>query len=102
MGMKISPYLLAVLLMTCGIADVSPALAEDTPSETSAAVTSILFEYNADEFVSYGIQDNGFLEITFASNTPEALYNEILNKLQKHPDINGVLAGKGGPTCSIF
>jgi hypothetical protein len=88
--------------MTCSVADTSPVLAEDAPSKTSAAVTNILFEYDADEFASYSIRDSGFLDITFARNTPDALYSEMLNKLQKHPDIKGVLAGRGGPTCSRF
>ena len=101
MRWKISPYLIAVF-MTCGIAGVGPVLAEDAESKSSAAVTNILFEYDADEFASYGISDSGFLDITFASNTPETLYSEILNKLQKHPDIKGVLPGRDGPTCSRF
>lgn len=88
--------------MTCGIAGTGPVLAEDALSKTSAAVTNILFDHDADEFASYDIRDSGFLDITFARNTPDALYSEILNKLQKHPDIKGVLAGKGGPTCSRF
>gem|GEM_PF-1278149 len=101
MRWKLAPYLL-VVLMTCGIVGVSPVLAEDPMSKTSAAVTNILFEYDADEFASYSIRDSGFLDITFARNTPDALYSEMLNKLKKHPDIKGVLAGKGGPTCSRF
>ena len=101
MRWKISPYLIAVIL-TCSIAGASPALAEDAPEKTSAAVTNILFEYDADEFASYRIRDSGFLDITFARNTPDALYSEMLNKLKKHPDIKGVLAGREGPTCSRF
>ncbi len=101
MRWKFGPYLFAVL-MTCGIAGTGPVLAEDALSKTSAAVTNILFDHDADEFASYDIRDSGFLDITFARNTPDALYSEILNKLQKHPDIKGVLAGKGGPTCSRF
>lgn len=101
MRWKILPFLI-VLIMMYGIAGASSVLADDPESKTSAAVTGILFEYDADEFASYRIRDSGFLDITFARNTPDALYSEILNKLQKHPDINGVLAGRGGPTCSRF
>jgi len=57
---------------------------------------------DADEFSSYSIEDDGFLDITFARNTPDVLYSEILNKLQKHPDIKGVLAGKSGTSCSVL
>ena len=101
MRWKFSPYLIAVV-MICYIAGASPVLAEDATSKTSAAVTNILFEYDADDFASYSIRDSGFLDITFARNTPDALYSEMLNKLKTHPDIKGVLAGKGGPTCSRF
>ena len=101
MRLKFVSYLFAVLV-TCGTAGTSSVLAEDALTKTSSAVTSILFEYDANEFASYGIRDDGFLDITFARNTPDALYSEILNKLQQHPDIKGVLAGKGGPVCSRF
>jgi hypothetical protein len=40
--------------------------------------------------------------ISFASNMPDALYSDLLAKLQKHPDINGVIAGKGGRACRRF
>lgn len=101
MRWKYAPYFLAIF-MTYAIAGASPVLAEDATSRTSAAVTNILFEYDADDSASYSIRDNGFLDITFARNTPDALYSEILNKLKNHPDIKGVLAGRGGPTCSRF
>ena len=101
MRLKITPYLFSVL-MAFGLAGTGSAHAEDALSKTSSAVANILFEYDADEFASYSIQDDGFLDITFARNTPDALYSEILNKLQKHPDIKGVLAGKGGPSCPRF
>jgi len=96
-----APYWLA-LVMTCGLSGTSPALAENAQEKTSAAVTNLLFEYDADEFASYRIRDDGSLDITFARNTPDTLYSEMLNKLQKHPDIKGVLAGRGGPTCNRF
>lgn len=101
MRLKVAPYLLAAF-MTFNVVGASRVLAEDALSKTSSAVANILFEHDADEFASYSIKDNGFLDITFARNTPDALYSEILNKLQKHPDIKGVLAGKGGPSCPRF
>jgi len=88
--------------MACSIAAASTVLAEDAVSKANRAVTNIIFEYDAGEFASYRIRDTGYVEITFARNTPDKLYSEILNKLQKHPDIKGVLAGKDGPTCSRF
>jgi len=94
----------AVLLLALlgGLMGGGPAVAEDAVSKASAAVSGVLFDYDGDEFASYAIRDSGFVDITFASNTPDALYGEILNKLQMHPDIKGVLSGKGGPVCSRF
>ena len=50
----------------------------------------------AGEFASYLIRLDGLADISFANNMPDALYSELLAKLQKHPDINGLIAGKGG------
>jgi hypothetical protein len=89
--------LLSVLLLTV------PALrAADEVDKASAAVTSILFESSADEFTTYVIKDDGWVDIIFARNTPDDVYSAILAKLQSHPDIKGVLAGRGGPTCALF
>jgi hypothetical protein len=88
--------------MLCGVVGTESVLAEDAESKTSAAVADILFKYNADEFSSYVIGEDGSLDFTFARNTPEVLYSKILNELKNHPDIKGVIAGKDGPTCSSF
>ena len=96
-----SHYLLAVLL-AFGIASSNAVLAEDVTSKANLAAANVIFDHDAHEFSSYSVNDVGFLDITFASNTPDALYSEILNNLQKHPDIKGVLSGKNGPVCSTF
>jgi len=101
MQAKFISFLLAVLMMLAVIG-MTPARADDPASAASAAVSGILFEYDADEFTSYTINDAGRVDITFARNTPEALYSKILNKLQTHPGIKSVLAGRGGPVCSRF
>lgn len=93
---------LLLAFLAGGVIATGPVVAEDAVSKASAAVSGVLFDYDGDEFASYAIRDSGFVDITFASNTPDALYGEILNKLQKHPDIKGVLSGKGGPVCSRF
>jgi hypothetical protein len=99
---KIRSCLLSVLLV-CGAVAATPARGEeDALSKAGTAVANVLFENDADEFASYGVRDNGFVDVVFARNTPDNLYNDILSKLQHHPDIKGVLAGKGGPTCSRF
>lgn len=101
MRRKLSLAVLAFFIIY-GVAGTGSVLAEDARSKASAAVTGILFDYNASDFSSYIVNEDGSLDFTFASNTPDAIYSEILNALQKNPDIKGVLAGKNGPTCSSF
>lgn len=86
------------------VLNAAPARAEeDAQSRSDRAVANLLFEYEgAEEFASYLIRPDGLADISFASNMPDALYSEILAKLQKHPDINGVIAGKGGHACKRF
>lgn len=95
--------LYARVILVC-LALVSSAVvnADGELDKASAALTGILFEFSAEEFTSYSIKENGWVDITFARNTPDALYSQILGKLESHPDIKGVLAGKGGPSCPLF
>ncbi len=94
-------------LVICAVAGFSlhfslPATAEDAYSKATSAVTSIIFDAGAEDFMSYAVRDDGYVDVTFARNTPDATYSAILAKLQSHPDIKGVLAGRGGPTCTTF
>jgi len=89
--------------MVYGIAAANTVLAEDSKdlnSKATDAVTEILFDVDIDDLASYTINNKGFLDITFASNTPDLLYSLMLNKFRHHPDIKGVLAGRGGPASS--
>jgi len=90
-------FVTAITLFTGGA-----ALAADAETKATDAVTAILFENQADEFATYRINDKGEVDIVFARNTPDLTYSMILNKLKHHPDIPSVLAGKGGPKCSLF
>ena len=104
MLLKFTSYLLAAL-MVYGISTASTALAEDFKdlnSKATDAVTEILFDADIDNLATYKISEKGFLDITFAKNTPDLLYSVMLNKFLHHPDIKGVLAGRGGPSCSHF
>jgi hypothetical protein len=93
--------LLLALVLLAGIP--SSALAGEAQDKADLAVANILFDYDgANEFASYRVNDSGFVDITFASNMPDALYSEILDRLQHNPDIGGVLAGRGGSACSFF
>ena len=78
------------------------ALAADAETKATDAVTAILFKNHADEFATYRVNDEGEVDIVFARNTPDLTYTMILNQLKHHPDISSVLAGKGGPNCSLF
>lgn len=92
----------SIILIFLALSAPTSPLAESELDKASVAVTGILFEHGADEFTTYIIKEDGSVDITFARNTPDAVYGEILNKLQSHPDIKGVLAGKGGPSCALF
>lgn len=96
-----------VRLLVCAVTAIClhtslPAMAEDAYSKATSAVTSIIFDFGAEEFVSYGVRDNGYVDVTFARNTPDGIYNAMLEKFRSHPDIHGVMAGRGGPTCTTF
>jgi hypothetical protein len=79
------------------------AFAEGAQDKADLAVANILFDYDTPaEFASYRVNDTGFVEIVFASNMPDSVYAELLDKLNKHPDIADVLAGRGGPICSLW
>lgn len=74
----------------------------DALTRVDAAVANILFDFDgADEFASYRVNEDGFVDIVFARNMPDKVYSELLTRLQNHPDISGVLAGKGGPACQV-
>jgi len=99
-----SKYLkiLMVFIISISFGVISPAFANDAESRATDALTSILFDHEAESFTTYKISNKGFVDITFANNTPDLIYSLILNKSLRHPDIKGVLAGRGGPTCSSF
>ena len=77
--------------------------ASDMQSKADLAVANILFDFDAPaEFATYRIRDDGLVEIVFAGNMPDKVYSDVLAKLNNHPDIPDVLAGRGGPPCSLW
>lgn len=87
----------------CCLMAVSTVIFADEQSQADAAVANTLFEYDgSEEYASYRVSDNGAVDLIFARNTPDKLYEDILNKLQNHPHISSVLASKGGPACRLF
>jgi hypothetical protein len=93
--------IIAVLLAMLSLA--TPAAASDAQFKADSAVADILFEYDgSEEYASYAVSEEGFVDITFARNIPDELYSDILNRLKNHEDIDGVLAGTSGPSCRLF
>ncbi len=94
--------LLSGLLLVVSIL-AAPVSASDAQFKADSAVADILFDYDGSEqFASYAVNQDGFVDITFSKNIPDTLYSEILQRLQNHADIDGVLAGTGGPSCRLF
>jgi len=94
---------LFAFFLTATLFSSSPVFAEeDAESMATHAVTDIIFDNTAEEFISYRISSKGEVDLIFARNTPDAVYSDILNKMKKHPDIRSVIAGKGGPSCGMF
>jgi len=76
-----------------------PAIAG--PGEAENAVTNILFEENM-ENASYAFRGDGFVDILFGVAVPEGDYIRIVERIRKHPDIPGVLSGRGkGNYCAV-
>jgi hypothetical protein len=94
---------LGICVLLLGFGLVMPVSASDAQFQADSAVADILFEYDgAETFATYAVAEDGFVDITFASNIPDELYSEILSRLQEHRAITGVLAGTSGPACSLF
>ncbi len=88
-----------VIVMFVSLLVALPAFAGQAESED--AVTNILFEESM-ENVSYSFRSDGFVDIWFGPAVPEKDYSRIVERLRKHPDIPGVLAGRGSKNyCSI-
>lgn len=74
--------------------------AGDRQYQSDAAVADILFSFDgSEEYASYAVREDGFVDITFARNIPDELYGAILSELQNDPRIPGVISGKTGPVC---
>lgn len=63
-------------------------------AESENAVTAILFDENM-ENASYSLREDGFVDILFGPAVDEKIYIHIVERMRKHPDIPGVLSGRG-------
>ena len=96
------PFALITVLSVSFLISALACAEEDPQAKADLAVANILFEYEfGSEFASYRVDDNGFVDILMARNTPDEIYAEILTLMQNHPDIDGVLASKSGPACKV-
>ena len=92
-----------ILIFVVLLFSFSAALHADELGRADSAVANILFEYEgSEEYASYRANEDGSVDLVFARNTPDELYEKILTQLQNHPDISSVLASKGGPACKLF
>ena len=91
---------ISLCLLSMSLSTVAHA---DELLKADSAVANILFEYDgSEEYATYKVNEDGSVDLIFARNAPDSLYDEILTKLQDNPEINGVLASKGGPACKLF
>jgi len=99
MSRKIAGF---ILLACCMLVTATGYAEDNKQSKADAAVANILFDYDfGSEFATYRVNEDGFVDIIMAKNTPAKVYSEILNRLQNHPDIDGVMPSKSGPACSV-
>lgn len=90
-------------IAACALLSAVPAQANDVEAKAGEAVANVLFDFDgSNEFVSYHVRPDGFVDAVFARNTPDQIYNDVVERMRANPDIKGVLAGRGGPTCSRF
>jgi hypothetical protein len=88
-------FVFFALAMLCA----QPAFAGADEAEN--AVTAILFDANM-ENVSCAFRKDGFVDILFGVAVPEAEYVRIVEQIRAHPDVRGVLAGRGsGNYCKV-
>lgn len=78
------------LALAMGLATLAAA-AGKAPAE--AALTRILQAERITN-VSYKVHDDGFIHIVFSGRMMDADYERVLELLNRHPDIPGVLAAR--------
>jgi len=92
-----------VAIWLIALVSIAPNLNADELLKADSATANILFDYDgSEEYASYKANEDGSVDLIFASNTPDKLYEDILTRLQNHPHISSVLASKGGPACKLF
>jgi len=85
--------LLRPLLGTVLAAASCISLAAD-PQSAEAATADVLFNLDI-ENASYKVRHDGYVDISFGPRLPETDYQAAITALKAHPDIPGILAGRG-------
>ena len=68
-----------LLLVTFLFVSFSSLAQADALSKADLAVANILFDFDgSDQFASYRVNDDGFVNIVFARNMPDKIYGAIL------------------------
>ena len=85
---------LPVTLLAAALLIATSARAGD-PDTTLAAVADVLFDMGI-ENASFKARHDGHLDIEFGPSLPDEQYAAAIARLKAHPDIPGLLAGRGG------
>lgn len=80
----------------------SGMVATESAAQAEDAVTTILFDNDAGDFTSYRVHSNGTVEVFFARNTPNDIYQSLTSELRDHSAINRLRVNRSGPTCNRF
>jgi hypothetical protein len=79
------------------------AWGQDRSTRAEKALTELLFTEDADDFTAYRfINSRGYVEISFASNTPRDTAKGLLDKIRALPDVAGARENFGGSPCKRF
>ena len=65
------------------------------PQAAFAATGDVLFELDI-ENASFKVRHDGYVDILFGPSLPDDAMQQAIEKLRAHPDIPGILAGRGG------
>ena len=77
-------------------------VATESAMQSEDAVAAILFEYGADGFTTYKVERSGAVEVSFARDTPDEVFNELVDVLRAHPDTGRVRVDRSAPACGLF
>ncbi|MES9833444.1 MAG: hypothetical protein ABW139_14515 [Candidatus Thiodiazotropha sp. DIVDIV] len=86
------------MFLVADCADQSTLTMEQLEKQSRAdeIVSSVLFEHELDEEVSYNVRKDGFIVVKFAKSVRADRYRKVVEILRSSPEINVVRAEQGG------